>query len=112
MTHENKIVMLVTTASTAEAAEIAKHLVEKRLAACCSIIQNVQSIYWWEGKITEDAEVMLIIKTIKSAESNVIESIKVLHSYQVPEIISLQMVGGFDKYFQWIDDNVSISDGE
>ena len=101
-----KILMLVTAGSSEEASRIGKTLVEKRLAACCSIIPEIQSIYWWEGRITEDAEVLLLIKSLKSDEKNIIDTVKSMHSYEVPEIISLEMKSGFEKYFQWIEDNV------
>ena len=101
-----KILVLVTAGSFEEASKIGKILVEKRLAACCSIIPEIQSIYWWEGKITEDAEVLLLIKSMKSAENKIIETVKSMHSYKVPEIIVLPMQSGFEKYFQWIEDNV------
>ena len=55
----DKILMLVTAGSTEEASKIGKSIVEKRLAACCSIIPEIQSIYWWDGKISDDAEVLL-----------------------------------------------------
>jgi len=102
----DKILMLVTAGSTEEASKIGKAIVEKRLAACCSIIPEIQSIYWWDGKISEDAEVLLLIKTIKAAEPELIETIKELHSYELPEMISLPLNSGYDKYFEWIDKNV------
>ncbi len=109
MKDQTKILMIVTAASTTEASDIGKMLVKERLAACCSIVQNVQSIYWWEGEITEDAEVMLLIKSIKAAEKAIIETIKKMHSYEVPEMITIDLAGGYDKYFKWIDESVSIS---
>jgi len=99
--------MLITTASAEEAVDIGKTLVEKRLAACCSIIPNIQSIYWWDNKISEDAEVLLMVKTIKSVEVEIYETVKAMHSYKVPEMISVDLAGGFEKYFAWIDENVS-----
>ena len=98
--------MLVTAGSSEEAAKIGKVLVERRLAACCSIIPEIQSIYWWEGDITEDAEVLLLIKSLKSAEKKIINTVKKLHSYEIPEMISIPLQSGFEKYFQWIEDNV------
>ncbi|MFC1555071.1 divalent-cation tolerance protein CutA [candidate division KSB1 bacterium] len=102
----SKVLILVTAGSMEEASTIGKTLVEKRLAACCSIIQNLQSIYWWEGKIVEDAEVLLMIKTIKSVENDIFETVKSIHSYEIPEMISIPLVNGYEKYFSWIDENV------
>lgn len=98
--------MLVTTGSTDEAYKIGKSIVEQRLAACCSIIPKIQSIYWWDDKITEDAEVLLLVKTVKSVEKRLIEAIKSLHSYDIPEIISITLDGGNEQYFQWINESV------
>jgi len=96
MTENSKILMLITTASAEEAVDIGKTLVEKRLAACCSIIPNIQSIYWWDNKISEDAEVLLMVKTIKSVEVEIYETVKAMHSYKVPEMISVDLAGGFE----------------
>ncbi len=104
--HNDKIVILITAGSHEEAYNIGKDLVEKKLAACCNIVQGVQSIYWWEGKVTEDSEILLMIKTRISAEEAVFKAVKETHSYQLPEIISLPITGGYDKYFDWIDNSV------
>ena len=102
------ILIYVTASSSEEATKIGKALVERRLAACCSIIPGIQSIYRWENEVTEDAEVMLLIKTLKSAEPAIIEAVKSLHSYSVPEIISVEIHGGNEKYFQWINESVNL----
>ncbi len=104
--NSDKIIVYVTTNSTDEAAKIGKELVEKRLAACCSILPAIQSIYWWEDTISEDAEVLLMIKSLKSAESTIVKTVLSLHSYKVPEIISVDIQGGNAKYLQWIENNV------
>ncbi|MFC1477625.1 divalent-cation tolerance protein CutA [candidate division KSB1 bacterium] len=107
MADGEKILMLVTTASQQEAASIGKALVDQRLAACCSILPNIQSYYWWDGKVSEDSEVLLMIKTMKSVEEKAIDTIRGMHSYEVPEMISLPMIGGYDKYFQWMEENIA-----
>ncbi len=104
----DKIVIFVTASSQNEAYDIGKALIERRLAACCNIIPGVQSIYWWDGKVTEDPEILLMIKTKKIAEEKVFETIKSIHSYDLPEMISIPMQGGYRKYFDWIDENVII----
>lgn len=107
---ENKILILISAASNDEAAKIGRMLVEKKLAACCSIIPKVQSIFWWEGKITEDAEALLLVKTVKAVEQKVIDEVSAVHSYEVPEIISIGLKGGLEKFFNWVDESV-IKDG-
>lgn len=106
--NDGKIIIFVTAASTSEASKIGKTLVKERIAACCNIIPGVQSIYWWEEKVCEDAEVMLMIKTTRSAEQKAMETIKSLHSYDIPEMITINMDGGSEKYLKWIDDSVKL----
>lgn len=103
----DKVLIMTTASSFDEASEISRLLLEKQLAACCSIIQNVQSTYWWKGKIVEDAEVILLIKSLKSVEQKIIEAIKFAHSYEVPEIICIPIIGGYKPYFEWIDNTIS-----
>ncbi|WP_448214195.1 divalent-cation tolerance protein CutA [Colwellia sp. MEBiC06753] len=88
------------TQSSAE--EIAQALVSQKLAACVNIMPNVTSIYQWQGKIEQDSEVMLIIKTSRALFAEVAELIKQLHSYEVPEIIALDIQQGDSDYLNWI----------
>ncbi len=93
-----------TTASEEEAKTIAKQLVEKKLIACCSIIPKITSIYTWQGKINEDNEALMIMKTKAELYSKVEKEIKKLHSYEVPEIICIPINSGSKKYLNWIDE--------
>jgi len=98
------IVVLVTCGSEEEAAKIANSLVEERLAACVNIISPVRSIYRWEGKIWDEREWMLIIKTQKKRFEELEKKVKSLHSYSVPEIIALPVVEGFASYLKWLEE--------
>jgi periplasmic divalent cation tolerance protein len=100
---EDFIVILVTASSEEEAKKIAQSLVEKRLAACVNIIKDVQSVFRWKGKISDEKELLLIIKTRKKLYKNVEEEIKTLHAYEVPEIIALPIISGSKDYLYWID---------
>ncbi len=100
---EDFIVILVTASSEGEAKKIARSLVEKRLAACVNIIKDVQSVFRWKGKILDEKELLLIIKTRKKLYKNVEEEIKTLHAYEVPEIIALPIISGSKDYLYWID---------
>ncbi|MFH0931321.1 MAG: divalent-cation tolerance protein CutA [Candidatus Zixiibacteriota bacterium] len=100
---EDFIVILVTASSEEEAKKIAQSLVEKRLAACVNIIKDVQSVFRWKGKISDEKELLLIIKTRKKLYKNVEEVIKTLHAYEVPEIIALPIISGSKDYLYWID---------
>lgn len=98
------IVVLVTCGSEEEAAKIANSLVEERLAACVNMISPVRSIYRWEGKIWDEKEWMLIIKTQKKRFEELEKKVKSLHSYSVPEIIALPVVEGFASYLKWLEE--------
>jgi periplasmic divalent cation tolerance protein len=102
----DKVVVFVTTASRDEGRKIARHLVENRLAACVNITQSIQSVYRWEGKMAEDEEFLLIIKSVKELFPEIRTEISKLHSYQTPEIICLPVVEGSPNYLQWISESV------
>jgi periplasmic divalent cation tolerance protein len=97
-------VVMVTASSQTEAEKIAKELVEGRLAACVSIIPNMRSIYTWEGKVEVSEELLLIIKTKIELFEQLKETIKGLHSYKIPEIISLPITHALDDYVKWINE--------
>jgi len=97
--------VLFCTASIEESAKIARILVEERLAACVNIA-DVNSYYSWEGEFSIDKESLLIIKTEKSRVGQIIDRIREVHSYELPEIIALPIVAGYDKYLSWIGESL------
>jgi len=98
-----KSIIVFSTASSKEEAErIAGNLVENRIAACVNIITGVLSVYRWKGKVEKSGEVLLIIKTMENKFPLIKERIKSLHSYDVPEIIALDIAGGAEDYLSWI----------
>jgi periplasmic divalent cation tolerance protein len=104
----DKIVVLSTCETEPEAVKIARHLVDKRVAACVNITSKVRSIYRWknaEGKDTvEDAmEFVLLIKTRRDLFPQVRAEIASIHSFKVPEVIALPIVDGADSYLAWLD---------
>ena len=98
------ILVLVTCGSEEEALKIAHSLVEERLAACVNLISPVRSIYRWEGKIWDEKEWILFIKTQKERFEELERKVKSLHSYSVPEIIGLPIVEGADSYLKWLEE--------
>ena len=92
----------MTAGSKTEAQKIGKALVESRLAACVNILDNMQSIYRWEEKVQEDAEVVLIAKTTESLVAELIDKVKSLHSYDCPCIVSVAIDGGHPDFLAWI----------
>jgi periplasmic divalent cation tolerance protein len=100
---QNFIVILVTAANRAEAEQIGQSLVEKKLAACCNIVEPIFSIFHWEGKTCQANEVLLIIKSVKNRFDAIVAEVKKLHSYTTPEIIALPIVSGSGDYLNWIE---------
>jgi periplasmic divalent cation tolerance protein len=98
------IVVLVTCGSEEEAMKIANALVEEHLAACVNLVSLIRSIYRWEGKIWDEKEWLLVIKTQKQRFGEVEKKVKSLHSYSVPEIISLPIVEGSSSYLNWLEE--------
>jgi periplasmic divalent cation tolerance protein len=104
----DKIVVLTTCASTEEAQRVAHALVEKRLAACVNVIPGIRSVYRWkntDGKdaILDEEEVLLVIKTSRALMEELKDEIERLHSYEVPEVIALQVVDGSERYLAWMN---------
>jgi periplasmic divalent cation tolerance protein len=98
------VVVLVTCGSEEEALRIANALVEEHLAACVNLVSPIRSIYRWEGKIWDEREWLLIIKTQKQKFEELEKKVKTLHSYSVPEIISLPIAEGSSSYFNWLEE--------
>ena len=99
------IIVLVTCGSEEEALKIANALVESRLAACVNLVAPIRSIYRWEERIWDEKEWLLIIKTQKNRFEDLEKKIKSLHSYSVPEIVSVPIVEGSSSYLNWISEN-------
>lgn len=97
------IVILVTASNKREAQKIATGLVKAKLAACVNIIDKVDSLFFWEARIDQAKESLLIIKSKKEKFPSIIKLVKSLHSYKVPEIIALPVISGDKPYLRWID---------
>lgn len=96
----------VTTSDILESREIAKKLVEERLAACVNIVPSIESIYWWNGEIEEDSESLIFIKTRSNLVEKVIKRVEEIHSYETPCVLELSIERGSKKYFKWLDKEV------
>jgi periplasmic divalent cation tolerance protein len=102
-----KVVVFVTTSSEEEAEKIASLLLEKREAACVSVIPRVNSRFWWQGKLDSAQESLLIIKTRAALVPQITDIVKKAHSYAVPEIVALPIVAGNQDYLDWVDQDTS-----
>ena len=94
----------ITTNSEEEAVRIGKEMVTARLAACANVIGPIRSYYWWEGKVQEDQEAVVILKTREELMEKLIHSVKSLHSYECPCIVSLEVVEGNPDFLKWVYD--------
>jgi periplasmic divalent cation tolerance protein len=103
----DKLVVMVTCSSAAEAGRIARAVVKARLAACVNILPGaVTSIYRWKGKVESAKERLLLIKTSRPRLAKLRAAIERLHSYDVPEFIALPIVAGAPKYLSWLDESL------
>ena len=96
------IVVLITASNEDEAARLGQTIVSERLAGCVNIIRSIRSIYRWQGRIEDEQEVLLIIKTKRALFERLQVRVKELHSYSVPEIIGLPLAGGSEQYLDWL----------
>jgi periplasmic divalent cation tolerance protein len=96
------LVVLCTVGSEEEGVRIAKELVSADLAACVNIVPKLRSVYRWKGKICDDPEMLLIIKTRKELFQKVNNRIVGLHSYEVPEVVAIPIVLGSEPYLRWL----------
>lgn len=94
--------LYITAGSRDEAKRIGRALVEDRLAACANVIDGMESVYWWEGKLTEDKEAVLIVKTRAELVAQVTAKVKALHSYTVPCVVALPILDGNPAYLDWL----------
>lgn len=99
-----EIVVFVTTSSEEEAARISRSLVEAGLVACANVLPRVRSIFRWEGKVTEEQESLIVLKTRSGLMKQLEKAIKKMHSYSVPEIIAIPIAQGSAEYLSWIRD--------
>lgn len=95
-------VVLVTAPSPEVARDIARALVEARLIACANVVPGVRSIYRWEGRVEEDEEVLLVLKTRAEHCEAVAARVNALHPYALPEVIALPVTEGSRSYLDWV----------
>lgn len=99
-------VCLITASSAEEARTLAYGLVESGIAACVNQVPGITSVYTWEGKVEESQEILLIAKTRTNHVQGLIDKVKELHTYDVPEVIALPIGHGNPDYLRWINESV------
>ncbi len=94
--------VVLCTCPPEHAERIARTVLEERLVACVNIVSGVKSLYWWKGEIQDDSETMLVIKTPTETYAKLERRLIEIHPYQVPEVISLEVVDGSRSYISWV----------
>jgi periplasmic divalent cation tolerance protein len=105
-----KIIVLSNCGSKDEALQVARTLVEARLAACVNVVPNIHSVYRWKGEVVEEEEWMLIIKSSRPLLERLEAHIRKVHSYDVPEVLAIPVVDGSSDYLGWLDRELIGSD--
>lgn len=100
------VLVYVVAANLEEARRLGRLLVERRLAGCTNVVPSMESCYWWEGRLVEDQESLLLVKTRRDLVGAVISAVKEAHSYQVPAILALEVKEGNPDYLAWLDGEV------
>ena len=101
------VIVLTTLAADADAAALARTLVEERLAACVNVLPPMTSVYQWEGRVQEEREHQLVIKTVAGRLPALEARLHELHPYEVPEFLVLTAAAGSEAYLRWVDESVS-----
>ena len=101
------MVILITASSMEEGEKIAGSLVENRMVACVNVVPSVKSFFFWEGKPAQESEILLIAKSRRSLLDKIVEHVKKIHSYKVPEIIAFPVIGGSEEYLKWVEASTS-----
>ena len=101
------VVVLTTLPADADAAGFARQLVEERLAACVNLLPIMESVYRWEGRVEQDTERQLVLKTSRERIAALWDRVRELHPYEVPEFIVLPVSDGNDAYLRWVGESTA-----
>ena len=109
MAHTDAVVVLTTITNDEEAVTLIRELLERRLIACGTVFGGARSIYRWEGKIADEQESVLLLKTRSGCVEGLRRAFAELHPYKVPELLAMPVTGGLDRYLGWINDETSLT---
>jgi len=110
MEKEANVVIFITTGTDEEAHRIVNMLLNKRKVACVNILPKISSLFWWQDKLDSSQESLLMVKTRASLLSEIVSMVREVHSYDVPEVIALPIIGGNPDYLEWIGKEVKQSE--
>lgn len=104
---EKAVLILVTTGARDDAERLGEALVVEHLAACCSVVPTVHSVYYWEDQLQREHEALVLIKTVESRAADVQEYVRSHHHYRRPEVLQVQIDGGSTAYLNWMAEQVA-----
>jgi periplasmic divalent cation tolerance protein len=111
MENRENVVIFITTGTDEEAHKVAEALLKNKDAACVNIVPRIRSLFWWHDKLDSAQESLLIVKSKASLLSEIVRLVKQVHSYDVPEVIALPIIGGNPDYLDWIGKEVKQDTG-
>jgi len=99
--------VVLCTCPAEHADRIARTLLEEHLVACITVVSGVKSLYWWKGKVEDEAETLLVIKAPSAQYQKLEQRLREIHPYEVPEVLSLEVVDGLRSYLSWVTEAAS-----
>ena len=109
MPHADAVVVLTTVSSDEEALRLVRGLLDRKLIACGTLLPGARSLYRWEGKIADERETVLLLKTRSAIVPTLKTAFAELHPYKTPELLALSVDGGLEPYLEWISGETSLS---
>ena len=109
MPHTDAIVVFTTVASDEEAVTFIRTLLDRRLIACGTLFPGARSLYRWQGKVADEREVVIMLKTRSARLDSLREAFTELHPYKVPELLGLPVEAGLEKYLEWINGETTLA---
>jgi periplasmic divalent cation tolerance protein len=104
---ERAVLIMVTTGARDDAERLGEALVVEHLAACCTVVPTVHSIYYWDGQLQREHEALLLVKTLESQAQAVQEFVQSHHDYELPEILQIPIESGSSRYMNWLEKQVA-----
>lgn len=107
--HTDALVVLTTVSTADEAVTLIRHLLDRRLIACGTVLPAARSLYRWEGRIADESETVVLLKTRGARLEQLQAAFSDIHPYKVPELLALPVAAGLSRYLAWIDEETSLS---
>jgi periplasmic divalent cation tolerance protein len=109
LSHTDAVVVLTTIANEEEAVTLIRALLDRRLIACGTVHAGARSLYRWEGKVADETEAMIFLKTRSGCVEGLRRAFAELHPYKVPELLAIPVAGGLERYLGWINSETSLT---